>query len=182
MDFCIWCQTGWCLVLPLPGPGLHTCGGKKRPTHKGTQQEGASGKEDPLESSTGVGLPAAGASGRVGGTQPHSPGVGLAAGAGGGGVLEVPFLTGHAVVSRLLNFAWQERGQASQGEWAKGVSCPAVSFLCAHGTAPPCTPSPFCIWYLSSSPPCSASPGLRGPSTPSLPLSQFHFSAYRSLL
>ena len=109
MDFCIWCQTGWCLVLPLPGPGLHTCGGKKSPTQEGTQLEGASGKEGPIELSTGVGLSAAGASGWVGGTQPHSPGVGPAAGAGGGGVLEVPFFTGHTGVTSLSNFTWQER-------------------------------------------------------------------------
>lgn len=45
MEFCSWCQTGWCLALPLPGPGPHTCGGKGGPTQEGTQLEVESGKE-----------------------------------------------------------------------------------------------------------------------------------------
>lgn len=113
MDFCSWCQTGQCLALLLPGPGPHTCGGKKGPIQEGTRLEVASGKEGPTELSTAVGLSAAGASGRVGGTGAHSPGVGQAAGIRGGGVLEVPCLTGHTVVISLPSLTWQERGKAS---------------------------------------------------------------------
>lgn len=94
---------------------------KERPNSGG--HTAGSGKEGPVELSTGVGLSAAGASGRMGGTWPHSPGVGLAAGAGGGGVLEVPHLTGHTDPTCLPNFTWQERGKARQDEWAKGASC-----------------------------------------------------------
>lgn len=56
-----------------------------------------------------------------------SPGVGLAAGAGGGGVLEVPCLTGNTVAVSLPVFIWQEKCMASQGEWAKGAHWMAPS-------------------------------------------------------
>lgn len=84
---------------------------KERPDSRG--HAAASGKEGPTELSTAVGLSAAGASGRVGGTGAHSPGVGQAAGIRGGGVLEVPCLTGHTVVISLPSLTWQERGKAS---------------------------------------------------------------------
>lgn len=99
----------------------------------------------------------------MGGTWAHSPGVGQAAGVGGGGVLEVPCLTGHAVVISLLSLTWQEKGQASQDEWAEGASCPAVSFLYAHGWPLPAHPPyselvPFLISPLPSFPSAEGTP------------------------
>lgn len=73
----------------------------------------------------------------------HSPCVGLAAGPGGGGVLEVACLTRHTVRVSRPDFIWQEKSKASQGEWARGESL-HVSFRCSHGTAPPCPPTSLC--------------------------------------
>ena len=64
-----------------------------------------------------------------------SPGVRLAAGAGGGRVLEVPCLTGDTVAVSLPVFIWQEKRMASQGEWAKGAQLWA-SFM-PTGRPPP---------------------------------------------
>ena len=78
------------------------------------------------------GLLAAEASQRVEGAWvgPHSPGVGLAAGAGGGGILEVPCLAGDAVVVTLPNFIWQEKGRPARVNGQKGGAlCRPVSFL-----------------------------------------------------
>lgn len=42
--------------------------------------------------------------------------MGLAAGPGGGGVLEVACLTGHTVSVNYPDFIWQEKSKASHGE------------------------------------------------------------------
>ena len=67
----------------------------------------------------------------------HSPRVGLAAGPGGGGILEVPCLTGNTVSLSLPDFIWQEKSKASQGEWARGVS-PRCEFPLFPLNGPPC--------------------------------------------
>lgn len=74
----------------------------------------ASGKEGLIELSMGSGLLAAEASEKVGGTWPYSPRVGLASGAAGGRVLEVPCLTGHTVAISLPSFTWKEKGKATR--------------------------------------------------------------------
>lgn len=49
------------------------------------------------------------------------PGVGLAAGTGGGGVLEVSCLAGNAGVVRLPIFIWREKGRPARVSGQKGA-------------------------------------------------------------
>lgn len=169
MDFCSWCPSGRFLELLPPGPGPHTCGGKRGCTQVGMWLEVAR-QAHRAEHGAGGDLSTTGA--LEGGSNvvgAHSPGMRLAVGIGGGGVLEVPCFTGNTVAVSLPSSVWQEKGKAGQGEWAKGCSYPAGNFLDTHWVAP-FLPTGLILWlprFLAA--PLAELP-LLSPCTPLIPV------------